>query len=265
MANKDLVLCHDAPNGLEGVRLLTLNRPTRRNALNSALMKSLDQALRKADSDRDVRCVVLTGAGDKAFCAGGDLSDGMQAEGFLPAHEERGIFAQLLSTFRHLKTPTIAAVNGAALGGGLGLVLSCDLAVAAKEARLGTPELKLGLFPMMIGRLLYEVLPRKAANELIFLGESVDGLRACELGMVNKSVPEGQVLEASLKLAEQITRLSPAALGLGRQALNRQLDMSFEAAMAYLHNQLALNLQCEDAAEGVAAFLEKREAKFSGK
>lgn len=264
MAEDAVLLVEDAPQGAEGVRLLTLNRPDRRNALSVALVRALREALEAADRDRAVRAVVVTGAG-KAFCAGGDLGGGSDADGFLGLHEERGGFAELLRTFRRLGTPTVAAVNGMALGGGFGLVLACDLAVAADGAELGTPEVKRGLFPMMIGRLVYEILPRRAANELVLLGGKLDGRRAAELGAVNRSVAAEEVLPAALDYARRLAALSPAVLALGRRALNRQLDMPFDAALSHLHDQLTLNLQTEDAAEGVAAFFEKREPSFKGR
>jgi enoyl-CoA hydratase len=247
------------------VRVLTLNRPDRRNALSPLLVQALVDGLAEADRDPNVRAIVLTGAGEKAFCAGGDLGGGSQADGFLGMHEERGSFAELLRTFRRMKTPTVAAVNGLALGGGFGLVLACDLAVCAPETELGTPEVKRGLFPMMIARLIYEQLPRKAANELVLLGGKVDGRRAVELGIVNRTVPAAEVREAALEFAGRIAALSPAVIGLGRRAIHRQLDMPFDAALAHLHDQLTLNTQLEDAAEGVMAFLEKREPNFKGR
>lgn len=264
MSEKGLVLLEDAPDGTTGVRVLTLNRPERRNALSPELVVALTDALRTADRDPSVRAIVLTGAGE-AFCAGGDLGGGSQAEGFLGMHEERGAFADLLRTFRGLGTPTVAAVNGMALGGGFGLMLACDLAVAAEDARLGTPEVRRGLFPMMIGRLVYEVLPRRLANELVLLGESLNGKRAEELGVVNRAVATADVRAEALVLAGRLAQLSPAVLGLGRRALNRQLDMPHDVALSFLHDQLTLNLQAEDAAEGVSAFFEKREPVFKGR
>lgn len=247
-----------------GVRTLTLNRPERRNALSPDLVKALTRGLREADADASVRAIVVTGAGDKAFCAGGDLG-APSGEGFLGMHEDRGSFAELLKTFRRMKTPSIAAVNGMALGGGFGIVLACDLAVAAKSAQLGTPEVKRGLFPMMIARLVYEQLPRKQANELVLFGEKVDAARAKELGVVNEVVDDDQVLEHALAYARRVAALSPAVVGLGRRAIHRQMDMPFDAALAHLHDQLTLNLQTEDAAEGITAFFEKRDPVWKGR
>lgn len=265
-----ILLVDDAPRGQDGVRLMTLHRPARRNALSPDLVRALIDALRAADADAAVRAIVLTGAGDpadqkRAFCAGGDLGGGLQGDGFLQQHQERGAFAELLVTMRRLATPTVAAVNGLALGGGFGLVLACDLAVAADDARMGTPEVKRGLFPMMIARLIYEQLPRKAANALVLLGDEVQGARAVDLGIVNAVGPAARVLDDALALAARIAALSPAVLGLGRRAVHRQLDMPFEAALDHLRDQLTLNIQLEDAAEGIGAFLQKRDPAWKGR
>lgn len=264
MSSYETLLVEDSPQDKAGVRLLTLNRPERRNALSPQLLTELLAALDEADLDASVRCVVVTGAGDKAFCAGGDLG-GVAGDGFTDMHFSRRAFADLLRTFRTMRTPTVAAVNGMALGGGFGLMLACDLAVAGQEAPLGTPEVKRGLFPMMIARLIYETLPRRAANELVFLGERVSGERAVELGIVNKVVPTDQVLNASLGYADRLANLSPAVLSLGRRAVYQQMDMPFDSALAHLHDALTLNLQTEDAAEGISAFFEKRDPEWKGR
>lgn len=256
----DVLLTEDK----EGIRVLTMNRPERRNALSPDLVQTLVVKLREADDDKTVRAIVLTGAGDKAFCAGGDLG-APSGEGFLGMHEDRGGFAELLVTFRRMKTPVVAAVNGMALGGGFGLVLACDLAVCASDAQLGTPEVQRGLFPMMIARLIYEQLPRKAANALVLFGEKIDGARAAELGVVNEAVEKSAVLDVALQYAARVAALSPAVIGLGRRAVFRQMDMPFDAALSHLHDQLTLNLQTEDAAEGITAFFEKRDPQWKGR
>ena len=254
----------------DGVRLRTLNRPERKNALSTALVEALTRALIEADSDKSVRVVVITGAADPtspraAFCAGGDLGGGPSGEGFFEQHQERSGFAQLLLALRRLSKPSIAAVNGTALGGGFGLVLACDLAVAAQDAELGTPEVKRGLFPMMIAALIYEQLPRKAANELVLTGGKVSGARAVELGVVNRVVPPAELMAAALGYAGHLASLSTSVLQLGKRAIRHQHDMPFEQKLAFLSDQLTLNLQLEDAAEGITAFLQKRAPHWTGR
>ena len=208
---------------------------------------------------------MLTGAGEKAFCAGGDLG-APSGDGFLAMHQDRGAFADLLCLFRKLKTPTVAAVNGMSLGGGFGITLACDFAVTYKEAKLGTPEVRRGLFPMMIGRLIYETLPRRAANEIIMLGQTFNGERALVLDVVNRCVDaQNEVLPTALELAVQLAAQSPAALALGKPAMNAQRDMPHDIALSFLRDQLSLNLMTEDAAEGITSFFEKRDPKFTGR
>lgn len=259
-----ILLSHDD----DGVRTLTMNRPERRNALSPDLVDALVDAFRAADDDKGVRAVVLTGAGDgdkQAFCAGGDLGGGLVGDGFFEQHLARGAFADLLLTMRRLKKPTVAAVNGLALGGGFGLVLSCDLAVAADDARMGTPEVKRGLFPMMIAAVIDEVLPKKAAMELMLLGGELQGVRAVELGVVNRVVARAAVRDEAHALARKLSSMSSAVLSLGKRAVTLQRDMPFEQKLAFLRDQLTLNLQLEDAAEGVTAFLEKRDPQWKGR
>lgn len=263
--DENVLRIEDRPGGLDGVRRLVLNRPEKRNALNGELLSALLSALEEADHDPCVRCLILQGEGDKAFCAGGDLAGNLGGDGFLAMHYERGQFADLLRCFRRLRTPVIAAVNGYALGGGFGLLLSCDLAIAVDDASMGTPEIKRGLFPMMIARLVYENLPQKAANKLVLLGEKTSGQSAVDLGIVNEAVPRKAFAEKVLEYAEQLASLSPAVLGLGRRAVYRQLDLSFDDALAFLQDQLTLNLQTEDAAEGITAFFGKRDPEWKGR
>lgn len=257
-------------DNIGAVRRLTLHRPSRRNALSPELVAALTAALRDADHDPTVHAIVVDGApatdGRAVFCAGGDLGANLGATpNFAEQHAARAGFAELLLTFHRLGTPTIAAVDGVALGGGFGLVLACDLAVVAHGARLGTPEVKRGLFPMMISALIDEVLPRKAAMELMLTGGEVDGARAVELGIANHVVPSDQVLPRALELANTIASLSPSVVGLGRRAVQQQRGMSFEQKLLFLRDQLTINLQLDDAAEGVTAFMQKREPRWTGR
>lgn len=249
---------------VDGVSTLTLNRPDRRNALSGALVEGLHDALDAAATDGDVRAVVLTGAG-KSFCAGGDLAGGMGGGAFLDGHQGRGRFAELLARMPTFDKPIIAAVNGDALGGGLGLVAACDMAIADPRARLGTPEVKLGLFPWIILAPLQRHVGRKVLMELVLTGERVSAERAVELGLLNRVSEPGDVLASAHALAAVVASRSPAIVAMGKNAFARVSDMAYEDALAYLHAQLTLNLLTEDAAEGIGAFLQKREPQWKGR
>lgn len=242
----------------DGVTILAMNRPERRNALSSELVDALHAGLEDADADAATRVIVVTGRG-KVFCAGGDLAGGMSHDGgVLAAERARGRYGTLLSLIPRLRKPVVAAVQGDALGGGLGLVAACDLAVADAEARLGTPEVRLGLFPMVITAALQRNVPRKALLELMLTGAKVDAERARELGLVNRVTPEGECLEGALALAGEMASKSMAALGMGKEAFYAVADMPYEAALHHLNGRLTMNLLTEDAMEGIGAFVQRR-------
>lgn len=248
-----------------GIAILTLNRPERRNALSGALVDELLVVLDAIEADGSVRVAILTGSG-KAFCAGGDLADGMgMSDGFLAAHQGRGRFADVLARIPRLRVPVIAALNGDALGGGCGLAAACDLVVADPEAHLGTPEIKLGLFPWIILAVLQRQVAKKPLMELVLTGAKIDAARAVELGLVNRVSAPGAVLDEAKALAAEIAAKSPAVVALGKAAFHLASDLDYDTALRYLHTQLTLNLLTEDAAEGVAAFLQRREPNWKGR
>lgn len=253
-------------SGGDGVRILALNRPERRNALSGALVDAIGEELAQADADPDIRVVVLTGRG-KVFCAGGDLADGMSAggKGFLAAHEGRGRFAEMMAAIPRLSVVVIAALNGDALGGGCGLASACDLVVADPAARLGTPEIKLGLFPWIILAALQRNVPRKHLFELALTGAKIDAERARELGLVNRISESGRAVEAACELGAEIASKSPTVVEMGKRAFYTIADQDYDDALAYMHTQLSMNLLTEDAMEGVAAFLQRREPVWKGR
>lgn len=245
-----------------GAARLTINREAARNALSPGVVQGLAEAVRRAEADPAVRCLVLTGAGTRVFCAGGDLG-GMSGDGFLAGHDGRRAYGQLLLSLQQVKKPTIARINGHALAGGLGLALACDLAVAADSAGFGLPEIDRGLFPMMVLALLQRHLGRKRALELLLTGERLSAAQAHEWGLVNRVVPPGELDQATAALAGKLGGKSLAVLALGRRSFFTAEDLPLAQALEFLSSQLSLNVLCDDAAEGVTAFLEKRPPKWS--
>jgi enoyl-CoA hydratase/carnithine racemase len=245
-----------------GTARLTIDREAARNALSPAVVEQLLEGLGRAEADAAVRCIVLTAAGARVFCAGGDLG-GMSGDGFLSAHDGRRAYGLLLQKFQQVKKPTVARVNGHALAGGLGLVLACDLAVASADAGFGTPEIDRGLFPMMVMALLQRHLGRKRALELVLTGERLTSARALEWGLVNRVVPAAELDVATKALADSLAGKSQAILALGRRAFFTAEDLPLGQAVEFLASQLSLNILADDAAEGVTAFLEKRPPKWS--
>jgi enoyl-CoA hydratase/carnithine racemase len=246
------------------VATLTLNRPEKRNALSADLVGELLQRLDDADADPQVGALLLTGAGDKAFCAGGDLS-GVSGDGFLAQHEGRRVFIDLLARLRRLRKPIVGAANGHALGGGFGLLLACDFVVVRRDARYGTPEIKRGLFPMTILAVLLRTLGRQRTQELALLGREVDGDTLERWGAANRSVAGEDVPEAAREYAQQAASLSPSVMALGRRAIATAEDMGFAEQLEYLLGQLTVNTLLEDAAEGLTAFFQKRDPTWTGR
>jgi enoyl-CoA hydratase/carnithine racemase len=250
----------------DGVARVTINRPEARNALSQEVMEGLLDAFERASRDAAVRVVVLTGAGDKAFCAGGDLGGrGFQQKGFLERHQDRRSFADLFRRMNALGKPLVARVRGHCLAGGFGLALGCDLVVASDDASFGTPEVKRGLMPMMIMATIFRNVGRKKGMELLLTGDRISAAEACRLGLVNYAVPADQLDAKVDELAAKVAAMSPAVVKLGRDAFYAMSDMGFDQALDYLQAMLTVNLGTEDAIEGVRAFLEKRDPVWKGR
>jgi len=247
----------------DGVVTLTLNRPAARNALSIGLMTALEAALAEIDSDPDIRVVILAGSGP-AFCAGHDLRE-MRADPRRETHA--ALFAQcsrLMLKLQSLRQPVIARVHGIATAAGCQLVATCDLAVAADTARFATPGVNIGLFcstPMVA---LTRSIGRKAAMEMLLTGEMVDAATAKALGLVNRVVPEAELDAAVAALAAGIAAKSPLTLAIGKRAFYAQADRPVAEAYAYAAEVMTTNMQARDAAEGIDAFLEKRQPVWSG-
>jgi enoyl-CoA hydratase/carnithine racemase len=243
---------------------VTINRPERRNALNQEVAEGIAAAIAALEADSACRAIVLTGAGE-AFCAGGDLQADSSGTPFTtdPA-DGRHFVAGLLRRMEACRLPLIARVNGHAMAGGLGLVCACDLAVAASEARFGTPETRVGLFPMLILPFMLRVLPARKLMELCLTGEPVAAEEALAMGLVNYVVPASE-LDAKLDwLIGRIGERSPTAVRLGKMGLRALRDMTLEQALEYAQLMLPAMARTRDAAEGFAAFRDKRPPSWTG-
>jgi enoyl-CoA hydratase/carnithine racemase len=249
----------------DGVATVTLNRPDQRNALNGELLGALVQAMKRARDDDAVRAVVLTGAGDKVFCAGADLGDFAADVPLVDKHFASDLFLEYFRLMPRLGKPSLCAANGHALAGGMGLALSCDLLIAKAGARFGTPEINVGAFPYMIMSIIYRNVPRKKVNEMMLLGEQISAEQAVEYGLANKVVPAGEFDAAVGEWATELASKSPVLMRLGHDAMYRQQDMAIDDALEYLRSQLTLTFSTEDIQEGVKAFFEKREPEWKGR
>lgn len=248
------------------VATVMIARPEARNALDAATLEGLSEALATLDRDPAVRVLVLTGAGEKVFCAGADLRSGLTSDpSAVEGHEQRGLLRRLFAATDALRTPLIGRINGHALAGGLGVALACDLLVAVEDATFGTPEVHVGLWPHVISALLVQHLGPKRALEWMMTGRRYPAAEAERLGLVNRVVPREQLDEAVAELADELIRGAPLALALGRRSYLDARSMEPRSAMAYLHGMLDLQVQTEDAAEGIAAFLERREPQWRGR
>jgi enoyl-CoA hydratase len=244
---------------------VTLNRPDQRNPLSAGMLRDLLTAFRWCQGEPDVRVVVLTGAGNRAFCAGADLASFDADATELERHHARQAFVDLFVLMAELGKPVVGRINGHALAGGFGLAASCDMLVASDTATFGTPEVNVGVWPMMIQALLARNLPRKILLEMLMLGDRWTATQMQSYGFVNRVVPMDQLDAAVREIAEKLARKSPAVMRLGRDSFYRQQDMEFRAALTYLQSQLTLVTLTEDSKEGVRAFFEKREPDFKGR
>jgi enoyl-CoA hydratase/carnithine racemase len=246
-----------------GVETLTLAYPERRNAIGPRMSNELLWALEDAREAAEVRAIVLTGEG-KAFCAGGDFAEMASGAGESKlAH--KGDYADLLLALANSDKPVVARVNGHAMGGGLGLVAASTFAVASTEAKLGTPEIDVGLFPMMIMAVLGRHVPRRRLQQMMLLGEKIDADEAARLGLVNRAVAPGELDAEVKKITDAIAAKSPITVRLGLRAFADQDDLDLEAALPLLRGRLAECLSTDDAREGLTAFLEKRPPRWTGK
>jgi enoyl-CoA hydratase/carnithine racemase len=243
-----------------GVETIVLDNPQRRNAIGPQMINELLWALHDARGNDEVRSIVLTGEG-KAFCAGGDFTAAPDRS-VLPA---KGDFADLLLAIYQTDKPIVARVNGDAMGGGLGLAAASTFAVASATARFGTPEIDLGIFPMMIMAVLARHVPRRRLTEMMLFGERFDAHEAARLGLVNRAVPAEELDAEVTKITDVIASKSASTVRLGLRAFAAQDDFELERALPMLRDRLSDCLATDDAREGLMAFLEKRAPRWTGK
>lgn len=248
-----------------GVARITLNRPEKRNALSEAMTKELVWALEKAGADEEIKAVVLTGSGP-TFCAGGDLEyfARLVTKGAPAIYREGEESTELFRMGVRLKKPLVAAVNGPALGGGCGLVAMSHLAVAAEGAKLGTPEIKVGMFPFVIFPLLVRAVGPRKALELALTGELIGAREAERIGLVSRVVPPEALMAEAEKMAGALAGYSPLVLRLGLEVYNKAADMEAERAFSFLNTLRVIDFLSEDLKEGARAFLEKRPPRWRG-
>jgi enoyl-CoA hydratase len=237
---------------------VTIDRPERRNALSAGVIDGLLDGLRQATADEGAAVVVITGAGDAAFCAGGDIG----GFGRDTAESAPAAIVRLVDALWHHPLPTLARVNGTALGGGFGLMLACDLAVAAEDVEVGMPEINLGLWPHVITAVVQRTVPRRVALELMLTGRRMDTAEAARFGLVNRVVPREGLDAAVEELVGTIAAKSPAIVRLGKRSFLGAEDKAFGPALVHLKEMLAANLEEPDLAEGVSAFLQKRKPEW---
>jgi enoyl-CoA hydratase len=259
MAFENLLLERGGP-----VALLTVNRPQVLNALDTPTLDELRRAVLELKADSAVRAIVITGAGEKAFVAGADIRElAVQRPAQGKEHAQRG--QHVFDLIEHLGKPVIAAINGFALGGGCELAMACTLRLAADTARLGQPEINLGLIPGYAGtQRLPRLVGKGVALELLLTGRQITADEALRIGLVNRVVPAGTLLSDAKALAAELATKAPIATQYVIEAVNRGLEMAFDKAQVHEATLFGLVASTADMREGTAAFLEKRKAVFTG-
>ena len=244
--------------------VLTIDDQERRNPITAAVVEGLLDGLARACVDDEIRAVIVTGAGDRAFSAGGDLAGGFFGSP-LEGHADRGGLAEVFRSMRRCPKPVLARVNGHALAGGFGLAAACDMVIAVDTATFGTPEVKVGLWPMMISAVLQRLIPQRAAFELMMTGRRIDAAEAQRLGVVSQVVAPDTLDAAVEEAVAALVALSPAVVALGKRAFYAVEDMPFDAALDHLQLGLTSVAMTEDAPEGMQAFIEKRDPVWRGR
>ncbi|MCS7124275.1 MAG: enoyl-CoA hydratase-related protein [Candidatus Bathyarchaeota archaeon] len=249
----------------EGIATMIINRPEALNAFSADVIQEILQAIEDVKADENVRVVVLTGAGEKAFSAGADIK-AMKGMNALKARELSHMGERLCSALENLEKPVIAAINGYALGGGLEVAMACDIRIASENARMGQTEVNIGLIPGWGGtQRLTRLIGMTKAKELIFTGKMIDAKTAEQLGLVNMVVPQDKFREAVRQFALELAQKAPIALKVAKTLINKGAEISLNAALALEREGFGVVASTEDLQEGVSAFIEKRKPVFKGR
>jgi methylglutaconyl-CoA hydratase len=242
---------------------ITINRPDKRNALHAGVIATMREGIRLAHADAEVRAIVVTAVGEKAFCAGGDLQPG---KGFSFDFSKPSVdYADLLRDAQNSTLPIIARVNGTCMAGGMGLLCMADMAISADHALFGLPEVKVGVFPMQVLSLLQDLVPRRLVREWALTGEPISAEEALVAGLLNYVVPSSELDAKTDWLLARLVDKSPTAIRCGKYAMRAIGSMSFDQAIAYTESQIGLLAMTEDAKEGLAAFNERRKPVWTGR
>ena len=249
----------------DGVATVTLNRPEARNALNRTLIRELGDALETLDRDTEARAIVLRGAGERAFCAGADLKGMFHEAPILEARDQYAGLGRILDGIPRMRTPVIGQVHGYALAGGCGLAAACDIVVAAEDAIFGLPEIKLGLLPLMVLAPILRAAAPKRVLRLVLSGAELPAREALAIGLVSQVVARNELDATVQGLARTLAGLSPATVAIAKEAFYTALELDHAKALPYLRDLLTIVTRSEDAKEGIAAFLEKRPPRWTGR
>jgi len=245
----------------DGIGYITINRELQRNAITPEAVELFHEYLDQAEKDENVRVIRITGAGDKAFCTGAQLGGGMATEG----KDVFGSYAGLLNRIVSCPKPTVARIKGYCLAGGMGFMLACDIVIASDDSKFGTPEVNVGLWPMMIGALIFRNVLQKKAMEMILLGERMAAQEALSMGLITRVVPAEKLDEEVNTVLKSLTSRSPIGMKIGKEAFYEVADMPLKEALHFLSEKLKDVVSTEDAAEGITAFIEKRQPVFKGR